>query len=112
MTMTMNVDSLLLAAHVLAGFVLGSGVSVFNYRILNPSLRAWVESEVPVDARKLGIPREVALRYVVRYGTSLVAIYLAYVFSGEPAVLLATGLGLLLMRNYSLMRELTRGKEG
>lgn len=107
----MSIDSLPLTTQVLAGFVFGFGVAVLNYLIANRKLCAWIASEPPI-MHKPHIPTDVALRYIVRYGTNPVAIYLAYVFSGDPAVLIATGFGLLLMRNYSLVRQLTGGKEG
>jgi len=109
----MSLKGLPVETQVFISFLIGFLVSLFNYAIANRAIQEWVESGHVAQTTKPALPTYVAVRYLVRYGTNFLAIYAVFVMTGgKAAPLVAAGIGLLLMRNYYLVREYLRGKEG
>lgn len=107
----MMFDTLPLAVELILGFVFGFVVSLLNHFLATPAIQRWMKRGTPPDSEPQ-IPGGLAFRYLARYLTYVLALYLVYWLGGSPAVLIATGLGLLTMRNYFLVTQLSGGKEG
>lgn len=84
------------------GFGLGSAVSFFNHYIVIRLVNRITNQNIQ------GLQGKVASRYLIRYATNILTLYLVY---QNPPMLIATAFGLMSAKNYVFIKYLLK-KEG
>ncbi len=90
---------------LLIGFLCGTAVSVGNYYYLQWTIKK-NKSSPPDEAMTA-----VVNCYITRYFVNILALFLAFYFTREMWIIAGTGLGLVVMKNVSMVMEYRESKK-